>query len=56
MALGWIRPVILMPPAVLAGLAVITAVGAATMPPVGAWVSAFRVISERITRSRCSPS
>ena len=27
-------------------------VGAATMPPVGAYVSAFSVISERITASR----
>ncbi len=30
-------------------------VGAATMPPVGAYVSAFRVISERTTASRYGP-
>src|SRR4029079_4531917 len=31
-------------------------VGAATMPPVGSYVSGFKVMSERITASRHSPS
>ena len=30
--------------------------GAATIPPVGAWVIALRIISERTTASRCGPS